>query len=60
MELSISQMMAMQRELYYQDVLLCFHVAPEEISRAYAEKHAKNMGRDYAKEYKELITHGQE
>lgn len=46
--------------MYYQDVLLCFHVAPEEISRAYAEKHWKNMGRDYTREYKELYDHGQE
>ena len=39
--------------MYYTDVLLRFHVTPEEISEAFVRKHALNMGRDFAKEYKE-------
>ena len=39
--------------MYYHDVLLRFHVTPEEIARAYLEKHARNMGRDYRAEYEE-------
>lgn len=39
--------------MYYNDVLLRFHVTSEEISEAYLKKHARNMGRDYAKEYEE-------
>ncbi len=39
--------------MYYNDVLLRFHVTPEEISEAYIKKHARNMGRDYTKEYEE-------
>lgn len=45
--------------MYYQDTLLRFHVTAEEISQAYTRKHAANMGRDYAKEYKELFDYGQ-
>lgn len=39
--------------MYYHDVLLRFHVTPEEISQAYAEKHGYDMTRDYDKEHKE-------
>lgn len=39
--------------MYYTDVLLRFHVRPEEISEAFLRKHEFNMGRDYTKEYKE-------
>lgn len=39
--------------MYYNDTLLRYHVTPEEISQAYAHKHARNMGRDYTAEYKE-------
>ncbi len=39
--------------MYYNDVLLRFHVSPEEISNAYLRKHERNMHRDFAKEYKE-------
>ncbi len=45
--------------MYYTDVLLCYHITPEEISQAYARKFNKNMGRNYTAEYKELY-HGQE
>lgn len=39
--------------MYYHDILLRFHVTPEEISEAYLNKHGYNMGRDYTKEYEE-------
>lgn len=39
--------------MYYIDTLLRYHVTPEEISEAYYAKHNRNMGRDYAGEYKE-------
>ena len=39
--------------MYYHDVLLRFHVTPEEISRAYASKHIYDMGRNYEGEYEE-------
>lgn len=44
--------------MYYHDILLRFHVTPEEISRAYLRKHDRNMGRDYTQEYKELYHNG--
>ena len=44
--------------MYYTEILLRFHVTPEVISEAYLRKHARNMGRDYTKEYKELYHHG--
>lgn len=44
--------------MYYMDTLLRYHVTPEEISEAYAKKHARNMGRDYTEEYKELYHNG--
>ena len=39
--------------MYYTDVLLRYHIAPEEISEAYIRKHATNMGRNFSAEYKE-------
>lgn len=39
--------------MYYHDVLLRFQVTPEEISKAYIDKHGYDMQRDYAGEYKE-------
>ncbi len=44
--------------MYYNDILLRFHVTPEEISEAYLRKHARNMGRDYTHEYEELYHNG--
>ena len=44
--------------MYYHDVLLRFHVTPEEISAAYLKKHLQNMGRNYTEEYKELYHNG--
>lgn len=44
--------------MYYNDVLLRFHVTAEEISQAYQEKHIRNMGRNYTQEYKELHYNG--
>ncbi|MBQ8834549.1 MAG: nucleotide pyrophosphohydrolase [Oscillospiraceae bacterium] len=42
--------------MYYNDVLLRYHVTPEEISEAYAKKHSTDMSRNYQKEYKELYN----
>ena len=42
--------------MYYNDVLLRYHVTPEEISEAYRKKHNLNMARDYEQEYKELYN----
>ena len=39
--------------MYYHDILLRFHVTPEEISEAYVRKHGIDMARDYDREYKE-------
>lgn len=39
--------------MYYHDVLLRYHVTPEEISQAYVKKHEFNMDRNYSREYKE-------
>ena len=44
--------------MYYNEVLLRFHVTPEEISRAYQEKHDRNMKRNYQKQYEELLSDG--
>lgn len=46
--------------MYYHDVLLRYHVTPEEISEAYRKKHDRNMGRNYTKEYKELYHNGED
>lgn len=42
--------------MYYNDVLLRYHITPEEISQAYAKKHGYDMTRDYTKEYKEQFN----
>lgn len=42
--------------MYYNDVLLRYHVTAEEISEAYARKHDYDMARNYQKEYKELYN----
>lgn len=39
--------------MYYHDVLLRFHVTPEEISEAFLKKHSYDMSRDYTKEYED-------
>jgi len=44
--------------MYYHEILLRFHITPEEISQAYVQKHLRNMGRNYTEEYKELYHHG--
>ncbi len=43
--------------MYYIATLLCFRVTPEEFGEAFENIHARNMGRNYAAEYKELY-HG--
>ena len=44
--------------MYYNDVLLRYHVTAEEIADAYRRKHAHNMGRDYRKQYEEMYHNG--
>ncbi|MDO5399825.1 MAG: nucleotide pyrophosphohydrolase [Eubacteriales bacterium] len=39
--------------MYYHDVLLRYHVTPEEFSEIYLRKHLRNMGRNYTREYEE-------
>ena len=39
--------------MYYHDILLRFHVTPEEISEAYVRKHSYDLHRDYEAQYKE-------
>lgn len=31
--------------MYFNDVMLCYSITPEELKKAYLEKHNKNMGR---------------
>ena len=45
--------------MYYHDILLRFHITPEELSQAYVRKHLHNMGRDYTHEYEELYHNGE-
>lgn len=42
--------------MYYHDILLRFHVTPEEIAQAFTKKHLSNKNRDYEKEYKEKFN----
>ena len=42
--------------MYYNEILLRYHVTSEEISEAYAKKHSCDMTRNYEKEYKELYN----
>lgn len=44
--------------MYYNDVLLRFHVTSDELSQAYQEKHIRNMGRNFTQEYKKLHYNG--
>jgi len=41
--------------MYFNDVLLRYEIAPEEISEAYVSKHMKNMGRDFDKEHQNFL-----
>lgn len=45
--------------MYYNDILLRYHVTAEEISEAYCQKHSHDMNRDYQKEYEEKY-HGKD
>lgn len=38
--------------MYFNDTLLRYGITAEEISEAYIAKHNKNMGRNYAEEYR--------
>lgn len=37
--------------MYFNDMLVSYNITAEEISRAYIDKHNKNMNRDYETEY---------
>lgn len=45
--------------MYYTDVLLRYHITPEEFTEAYLKKHSRNIGRNFTKEYKELYHNGE-
>lgn len=45
--------------MYYMEILLRYHVTPEEISEAYKKKHDHNMGRNYKKQYEEMLSDGE-
>lgn len=42
--------------MYFNDVLICYDISPEEISKAYEDKYSYNMARDYDKQNKKLYT----
>ena len=42
--------------MYFTDTLLRYGITPEEVSQAYRQKHCRNMGRDYEKEYENLFS----
>lgn len=39
--------------MYFTDTLLRYGVTPEELSDVYRQKHARNLNRDYEKEYRQ-------
>lgn len=39
--------------MYYNDILLRFHVTADEISEAFCSKHSRDLSRNYETEYKE-------
>lgn len=41
--------------MYFNEILICHGITPEEFATAYAKKHAKNMGRNYQGEYDHLF-----
>ncbi len=45
--------------MYYNDVLLCYGITPEELSHAYLAKHSRNLHRNYTKEYGEMYSNGE-
>lgn len=44
--------------MYYNDILLRFHITAQELSDAYIRKHNRNIGRNYTQEYEELYHNG--
>lgn len=42
--------------MYFNDVLLCYDITPEEIGEAYRKKHAYNMKRNYDAQNQRLYT----
>ena len=45
--------------MYHMEILLRFHVTADEISQAYQKKHDHNVGRNYKKQYEELLHDGE-
>ncbi len=43
--------------MYFSAVLMCYQITADEFTAAFEKKQEKNMGRDFAAEYKELY-HG--
>lgn len=43
--------------MYYHEILLRYGITAEEISAAYLCKHERNMGRDFAEEYRHKLEH---
>lgn len=41
--------------MYFNKILLCYDISPEEFSEAYAEKHKRNMERDFKKEHERFL-----
>ena len=42
--------------MFFMDLLQCYRVTPEEFTRAYLEKHARNMDRDFVKEHRNYLN----
>ena len=42
--------------MYYIDLMACFGVSPEELSKAYMAKHEKNMQRDFVAEHNDYLS----
>jgi len=42
--------------MYYIDFMTCFGVSSEELSKAYEEKHKKNMQRDFVAEHESYLN----
>ncbi len=42
--------------MYYNDILVCFDIKPEEISKAYVDKFNYNVKRDYDSQNKKLYS----
>lgn len=46
--------------MYYIDLMTCFGISPEELSKAYVAKHEKNMQRDFVTEHEKFLNSDRE